>query len=126
MRALTVLFDRQQDAEDARRQLINAGLAEGDIQIIRTDDSIPNATGRHETKGLMKRLGRLFLREDHHMYSDGIPRGSALLTVWARKGQEDRALQILRGVQVTSGRATRGHRSRLRKPSDAGGSSPPL
>jgi hypothetical protein len=111
MRALTALFDQQQDAEDARQQLIDAGLAEGDIQITRADDLFP--TGRHEQKSFMQRVKDFFLpEEDRHADSEGVRPGSALLTVWARKGQEDRALQILRGMRAAPRLGTRRHRSR--------------
>ena len=126
MRALTVLFDRQQDAEDARQQLVDAGLAEGDIQITRTDDLNLAATGQNERKGFMQKLKDFFLPENQLASLEGLPRGSALLTVWARKGQEDRALQILRGMRASPRRGVRRSRSRLQPPSNSGGASPPL
>lgn len=96
MRALTALFDNQQDAEDTRQELIKAGLAEHDIQITRADETSSAAAGEPADKGFMQKIKDFFLpEEDQHAYSEGIRRGGVLLTAWARKGDEDRALQIL-------------------------------
>lgn len=51
---------------------------------------------RRVIRNRLERRKDFFLpQEDEHAYSEGMRRGGVLLTVWARKGEEERALQIL-------------------------------
>lgn len=103
-RTLTALFDQRADAENAKQQLVQAGIDSGDIDITHqggsdrygTGTGTTGATGTGEHEGFWASLKNLFVPdEDRNAYAEGIRRGGYLLTADVDDHEADTAVRIL-------------------------------
>jgi uncharacterized protein (TIGR02271 family) len=97
-RTLTALYDTRDHAEQARQDLIDAGVPSQDVNISAADHAGggESQTSDSASGGFMQSVKNFFMPEqDHHAYSEGLRRGGVLLTVHAAEGREDRVMQIL-------------------------------
>lgn len=94
-RTLTALFDQRADAENAKQQLVQAGIDSGDIDITHQGGSDRHgAGGEHE--GFWASLKNLFVPDDdRNAYAEGIRRGGYLLSAEVDEREADTAIRIL-------------------------------
>ena len=97
---LVGMFDDAAQAEQARRELTLAGIAESDIQITRSDvqgASTDASEGKRDHRGFFARLFGLDEPDDTTgHYAEAVRRGSSILTVQLQDdGQVDRITQLL-------------------------------
>ena len=97
-RTITALFDSMADAERAADQLAAVGINRNAVTIVRQDESA-GATGTAEQPkegGFFASLAQLFMPdEDRYTYSEGIRRGSMLLTASVDDALADEAIRVL-------------------------------
>jgi hypothetical protein len=97
-RILTAFFRNQSDAEDATRQLEDAGIPKNSIRLVagKEPDGVA-ATDTDRTAGFWGSLADfLFPPEDHAVYAEGLRRGGFLVTVTdLDAAQHETALDIL-------------------------------
>lgn len=96
-RTITALYDTQQEAEQAKQQLIAGGFSASDINLSHEGGGSSASGGTVSGgRGFFAGLKDMFMPdEDQHAYSEGIDRGHVLLTLRAPDGQEDRAIELL-------------------------------
>ena len=97
MRTLTAFYDSRDHAEQARAQLLDAGLSADDVTISAASSG-PAAGGTDHSGegGFLQSVKNFFMpEEDRHAYDEGISRGGVLLTAHTPEGQEERVTHIL-------------------------------
>ena len=98
-RVLTAFFRDRADAEEAARDLAEAGIAESAIRMMpgKEPDSVAVAEVGNDRLGLWEALGDFFFPvDDREVYAEGLRRGGYLVTVKAASEQEHaKALDIL-------------------------------
>jgi hypothetical protein len=97
-RTLTAFFRDRADAEEASRELVEAGIAERNIRMVpgKEPDSVA-AAEVEKPGGFWEALGDFFFPAgDRDVYAEGLRRGGYLVTVSAvTQEQHDAALDIL-------------------------------
>ncbi|MFL5336164.1 MAG: YsnF/AvaK domain-containing protein [Geminicoccaceae bacterium] len=98
-RTLTAMYDTQGAAENVRDQLVGVGVARDAISIHGTQEGTAGpAASRDEDGGFWASLGDLFMPdEDRHTYTEGLKRGSYLLSARVSADVEPAAMDVLEG-----------------------------
>lgn len=92
-RSVTAFFDSQDAADQARRDLVGAGVPEGDIRVAAGPSTAAEPAHHH---GFWDVLTEFFVPEDdRHLYAEGLRRGGAALSVRTDGAAYDRVLEIL-------------------------------
>ena len=98
-RTLTAFYDSREHAEQARSQLIGAGVQPNDIDIHAAEGGeSQGGSGQSGGSGggFMQSVKNFFMPdEDRHAYGEGMSRGGVVLTARPPEGQEDRIIEIL-------------------------------
>ena len=98
-RYVTAVFDDRGDAEAARRDLLDAGIAAGDITIADREAIKPPAAGaepRSHPQGFWETLKELFMPdEDRYSFEEGLRRGGFTVAVRTDTASHDRVIDIL-------------------------------
>ncbi len=101
-RSVSAFFDTRDHAENARRDLIQAGIPDNDITL--TDGTggknaatpIGAGSPAYREQGFWESLKELFMpEEDRHSYAEGISRGGYLVSVFTDTASYDRVVDIL-------------------------------
>ena len=81
-RTMTALFDSREDAEEAREDLLECGIASGDINIVsQSASTTTSASSGASSGGLWGGIKDLFIGDDDRSaYAEGVNRGGFLLT----------------------------------------------
>ncbi|MGE5566947.1 MAG: hypothetical protein ACM3YN_12450 [Parcubacteria group bacterium] len=111
-RTLTAMYATRDDAEAARRALVDCGLIPQDIDIIDQNDWAEGASGEPvrrdggEHKGFFRSLKDMLVPDrDREAYAEGLGRGHFLLTAQvddARHDEAERALERTNAVDLPS------------------------
>jgi uncharacterized protein (TIGR02271 family) len=99
-RTITAMFDSRSDAEQARSELMQAGIDAGRAQIMDQSSSGSGTSGSSgsssEGQGFWASLKSAFLPdEDSYAYEEGMRRGGYLLCAQVDESQADEAIRIL-------------------------------
>jgi uncharacterized protein (TIGR02271 family) len=98
-RTLTAFFRDRSDAEEAARELAEAGIAQDAIRLVpgKEPDSVAATDVDADRRGFWEALGDFFFPDDdREVYAEGLRRGGYLVTVnAASEDQHSRALDIL-------------------------------
>lgn len=98
-RTLTAFFRDRSDAEEATRELAEAGIAQDAIRMVpgNESDSVATADVDTDRRGFWEALGDFFFPDDdRQVYAEGLRRGGYLVTVNAASDdQHAQALDIL-------------------------------
>lgn len=97
-RTLTALFDSRDDADEAREDLIECGVASSDINIVSQSSSSAagSASSGSSGGGFWDGIKDFFVGdEDRPAYAEGVSRGGFLLTARVDEQLTDRAYGIL-------------------------------
>jgi hypothetical protein len=96
---LTAFFRDRSDAEKATRELMSAGIAEGNIRLVpgKEPDSVAATDIDGDRKGFWEALGDFFFPDDdREVYAEGLRRGGYLVTVSnVTEAQHQQAIDIL-------------------------------
>lgn len=116
MRTITAMFDERDDAEEAKADLIAAGVDAGNVSVL--DQSHVGGTGTPTTVGYSSTTDttsepgiwgtiKSWFSDDADTYEEGLRRGGYLLTARVDEAMADRAIDILddEGVVDTDARA---------------------
>ena len=99
-RTLTAMYDTSGAAESARDQLVGIGVAREAISIHGTEGEAIGSSPTTEPTGFWASLADLFMPdEDRHTYSEGLRRGSYLLSARVSDELEAAAADILEGSE---------------------------
>ncbi|MGI3899993.1 MAG: hypothetical protein ACRYGP_02125 [Janthinobacterium lividum] len=92
-RSVTAFFDTDEAAGHARRDLVAAGVPDGDVRIAGGEAALADAPHPH---GFWENLKEFFIPdEDRHLYAEGLRRGGVALSVETDSAAYDRVLEIL-------------------------------
>ncbi len=92
-RSVTAFFDTKDDADTARRDLIQAGIPVDDIHVAGGE---PAAASPPHPHGFWESLKELFLpEEDRFAYAEGLRRGGYTVSVRTDEAAYDNAIDIL-------------------------------
>jgi uncharacterized protein (TIGR02271 family) len=92
-RTLTAFYDSREHAEQARKQLLDAGIKKEDIDIS-AETGEQTASGRGG--GFIESVKHFFMpEEDRRAYAQSMAGGGAVLMVRVPEGQEERIIHIL-------------------------------
>ncbi len=92
-RSVTAFFDTDDAADHARRDLVAAGVPEGDIRVATGEAALAEPAHPH---GFWETLKDFFIPdEDRHLYAEGLRRGGVALSVETDTAAYDRVLEIL-------------------------------
>lgn len=95
-RTLTALFDSRDDAEEAREDLLECGVASDDINIVSQSASATTTAASGSSGGLWDGIKGLFIGDDDRSaYAEGVSRGGFLLTARVEEDRTDEAYRIL-------------------------------
>lgn len=101
-RTITAVYDSEPEAEEARAQLLNHGLEDADVRIVRhqlTSTSLGSDAG--EDKGIWESIKDFFVgEEDRPVYSEGLRRGGCLLTARVTDERSDEAIAVLESTNA--------------------------
>lgn len=101
-RTITAVYDSEPEAQEARAQLLNHGLEDGDIRIVShqlTSTSAGSDAGGE--KGVWESIKDFFVgEEDRPVYSEGLRRGGCLLTARVTDERSDEAISVLEGTNA--------------------------
>jgi uncharacterized protein (TIGR02271 family) len=95
---LTAMFDTRDDAEDAVRRLVDAGIPQANVRLLpgyEADEPVADTTEVH--KGFFASLADFFMPdEDRYSYAEGLRRGGYMVSVSDVEGAlRDQAIDIL-------------------------------
>ncbi len=94
-RTVTAMFDTRAAAEATRNKLVQAGVAESEIDL-QDEGAYSTEGGSTHKAGLMAGIRNMFgAHEDHHTYAEGMSRGHVLLSATVHDAHTDKAIQIL-------------------------------
>ena len=92
-RSVTAFFDTDDAAAHARRDLVAAGVPEGDVRVASGEAALAEPAHPH---GFWETLKDFFIPdEDRHLYAEGLRRGGIALSVETDSAAYDRVLEIL-------------------------------
>ena len=95
-RNLTAMYDTRGAAEIARDELIGAGVAPEAISIHGTEEGAAASDNETAGQGFWASLANLFMPdEDRYTYTEGLKRGSFMLSALVPEDLEDAAADIL-------------------------------
>ncbi|WP_407530888.1 YsnF/AvaK domain-containing protein [Methylobacterium oryzisoli] len=98
---ITAMYDDQADAQAAMSKLITAGIPQSAIKLVPgAASTTPRSTGSHDRTrdegSFWSSLKEVFLpEEDHHTYTEGLSRGSTMLSASVESSQVDTAMDIM-------------------------------
>ena len=96
--SVTAFFETQQDADKAHADLLAAGFAASDIELLRGQAAQDVADEPHEDVGILRSLLNIFVfmpESDRSSYREGLRRGGIALAVHTGPEGYERAIDIL-------------------------------
>ena len=92
-RSVTAFFDTTEAAEEARQDLVRAGVPDGDVRVAGGESAVAEAAHPH---GFWESLREFFMPdEDRHLYAEGLRRGGIALSVGTDSAAYQSVIDIL-------------------------------